>query len=93
MLREGKERPKQKPKKENKENHGRMHQKVQEKTTIENISLYDAWIELTNDACSNALRTIQLYFKNKELTWTWDLEQNPQNFEKPTFKNLTKLSN
>ena len=42
VLREGKERPKQKPKKENKENHGRMHQKVQEKTTIENISLYDA---------------------------------------------------
>ena len=70
MLKEGKERTKQKPKKENKETKGRLHQKVREKTTIENISLYDAWTEWTNDACFNALRIVQLYFKNKELTWT-----------------------
>ena len=43
MLREGKERPKQKPKKENKENQGQTtSDKVREKTTIENINLYDA---------------------------------------------------
>ena len=71
MLREGKERPKQKPKKENKENQGQTTSgKVTEKTTIENIDLYDAWTEWTNDACSNALRTVQLYFRNQLLTWT-----------------------
>ena len=43
MLREGKERPKQKPKKENEENQGQTTSgKVTEKTTIENIDLYDA---------------------------------------------------
>ena len=43
MLRKGNERPKQKPKKENKENQGQIaSDKVREKTTIENINLYDA---------------------------------------------------
>ena len=70
MIREGKEIPTQKPKKENKENQGQTtSDKVRGKTTIENINLYDAWTEWTNDACSNALRTVQLYFQNKE--WTW----------------------
>ena len=68
-----------------------MHHKVKEKTTIENISLYDAWTEWTNDACSNALRTIQLYFKNKELTWTWDLEQNPPKFWKTHLQKFNQI--
>ena len=71
MLRVGKERPKQKPQKENKENQGQTAlDRVREKTTIENIILYDAWTEWTNDACSNALKTVQLYFRNQQLTWT-----------------------
>ena len=57
MLRVGKD----KPKKENKENQGQIgSDRVREKTTIENIILYDAWIEWTNDACSNALKTVDL---------------------------------
>ena len=52
---------KKKPKKENKENQGQTAlYKVKEKTTIGNITLYDAW--------TNALRIVQLYFKNQELT-------------------------
>ena len=71
MRREGKEIPTQKPKKENKKNQGQTtSDKVRGKTTIENINLYDAWTKWTNDACSNALRTVQLYFQNKEWTWT-----------------------
>ena len=43
MLRVGKKRPKQKPQKENKENQGQTaSDRVKEKTTIENIILYDA---------------------------------------------------
>ena len=57
MLRVGKD----KPKKENKENQGQTRSdRVREKTTIENIILYDAWIEWTNDACFNALKTVDL---------------------------------
>jgi len=46
MLRVGKDRQKKKPKKENKENQGQIAlDKVREKTTIQNITLYDACTE------------------------------------------------
>ena len=40
------------------------------KTNIENNNLYDAWIVLTHDSCSNALRIVQLHFRNTKLAWT-----------------------
>ena len=71
MLKVGKERPKQKPQKENKENQGQTaSDRVREKTTIENINLYNAWTKWTNDACFNVLKTVQFYFRNQQLTWT-----------------------
>ena len=70
MLRVGKERQKQKPKKENKENPRHIALERVRENNIENNNLYDAWHEWTNDACSNALKTIQFYFINQQLTWT-----------------------
>ena len=68
----GKDRQKRdQRKKKQRKPKGKLHQtRLERKTTIENITLYDAWIEWKNDACSNALRTVQLYFQNKEWTWT-----------------------
>ena len=66
-----KEKQRQRPKKENKENQGQAaSDRVRDKTTMEDIILYDAWTEWTNDACSNALKTVQLHFRNQQLTWT-----------------------
>ena len=63
-------RKEKKKKRKEKENHGQTtSDKVREKTIIESINLYDAWIKWKNDTFSNALRTVQLYFKKKELTW------------------------
>ena len=57
--------------KERKQNQGQAAlDKVRERENIENNNLYDAWHEWTNDACSNALKTIQFYFINLQLTWT-----------------------
>ena len=35
-----------------------------------NNNLYDACNECTYDACSNALKFVQIYFRNHQLTWT-----------------------
>ena len=40
------------------------------KNNIENNNLYDAWTVLSHDACSNAMRIVQLHFKNTKLAWT-----------------------
>ena len=57
--------------KERKQNQGQTTlDKVRERENIENNNLYDAWHEWTNDACSNALKTVQFYFINLQLTWT-----------------------
>ena len=68
MLRVGKDRQKQKPMKENQRQ--TALDRVKAKKNIENNNLYDAWHEWTNDAWSNALRTIQFYFIKQQLTWT-----------------------
>ena len=57
--------------KERKQNQGQTAlDKVRERENIENNNLYDAWHEWTNDACSNALKIVQFYFINLQLTWT-----------------------
>ena len=56
--------------KERKQNQGQIAlDKVREKQNIENNNLYNVWHEWTNYACSNALKTIQFYFMNQQLTW------------------------
>ena len=44
---------------------GKLHQTQLEKKKHNN--LYDAWTISTHDACSNAVRKVQLYFKNYKI--------------------------
>ena len=68
----GKERQKQKqkPKKKNKENPRQTTLERVRQSNNKNNNLYGAWHECTYDACPNALKFVQLYFINQQLTWT-----------------------
>ena len=64
--------------KERKQNQGQtVLDKVREKQNIKNNNLYDAWHEWTNDACSNALKTVQFY----QIKHNWTKTQNSQSFK------------
>ena len=63
------------------------------KNNIENNNLYDAWIVLTHDACSNAVRIVQLHFKNHRIGLNIEFISKTPNFENPPSKIPTNWPN